>query len=141
MTGASRIRASTGLVGNHAARERPTADTPPSRAGTRPPAGHHLSPRDGVRVSVHDLPGARHLQRQLAVEALELAILASSSFSRLRSATVAPLYFAFHWKYVARLIPCFRSNSATGSRPPPSLRISTIWVSLNRDFRMGEVST
>src|SRR5262249_21447840 len=52
-------------------------------------------------------------------------------------ARVAALYFAFHWKYVARLIPCFRSSSATGSPASPSLRISTIWVSLNRDFRMG----
>jgi hypothetical protein len=66
-----------------------------------------------------------------------LLLSASSSFSRFRSATVVPLYFAFRWKYVARLMPCFRSSSTTGSPASPSFRISTICVSLNRDLSMS----
>src|SRR5215470_16353993 len=68
---------------------------------------------------------------------LSLAFSASSSFSRFSSATEAPAYFARHWKYVALLMLCWRKISAIGTPASPCFRISTIWLSVNRDFRMG----
>src|SRR5262249_44874016 len=68
---------------------------------------------------------------------LSLAFSASSSFNRFSSATEAPAYFARHWKYVALLMLCWRRISATGTPASPCFRISTIWLSVNRDFRMG----
>jgi hypothetical protein len=41
-----------------------------------------------------------------------------------------------HLKNVALLTPCFRSKSATGMPLSAPLRIPTIWLSLNFDFRM-----
>src|SRR5215510_10211775 len=66
-----------------------------------------------------------------------LAFSASSSFNRLSSATEAPAYFARHWKYVALLMLCCRRISAIGTPASPCFRIATIWLSVNRDFRMG----
>ena len=51
---------------------------------------------------------------------------ASSSFSRLRSATLVPAYFDRQLKYVARLIPCLRTRSAIGTPASPSFRMPTI---------------
>lgn len=61
---------------------------------------------------------------------------ASSSRNRFTSETVAPPYFPRHLKNVARLTPCFRSRSVTGTPLSASFRIPTIWLSLNFDFRM-----
>src|SRR5437773_6035050 len=66
-----------------------------------------------------------------------LEFSASGSFNRLSSAIDAPAYFARHWKYVALLMLCCRRISATGTPPSPCFRMSTIWLSVNRDFRMG----
>lgn len=60
----------------------------------------------------------------------------SSSRSRCNSGIEAPAYFAFQLKYVFREMPCFRSNSATGTPASPSFSTATIWDSENRDFRM-----
>src|SRR5215470_3149005 len=68
---------------------------------------------------------------------LSLAFSASSSFSRFNSPTDAPAYFARHWKYVALLMLCWRRISAIGTPASPCFKISTIWLSVNRDFRMG----
>src|SRR6478672_13534879 len=64
------------------------------------------------------------------------AFSTSSSRSRFTSETDAPPYLLRHLKNVALLIPYFRSRSATGTPLSASLRIPTIWVSLNFDFRM-----
>src|SRR5712691_2336115 len=61
----------------------------------------------------------------------------SSSFSRFSSSTDAPAYLARHWKYVALLMLCWRRISAIGTPPSPCFRMSTIWLSVKRDFRMG----
>jgi hypothetical protein len=56
---------------------------------------------------------------------LSFAFSASNSFIRRRSATVAPAYFDFQLKYVARLMPCFRTRSASRTPASPSLRMLT----------------
>src|SRR5713101_4438601 len=68
---------------------------------------------------------------------LSFVFSASSSFSRFSSSTEAPAYFARHWKYVALLMLCCRRISAIGTPASPCFRMSTIWLSVNRDFRMG----
>src|SRR5262249_44519318 len=68
---------------------------------------------------------------------LSLAFSASSSFRRFSSSTEAPAYFERHWKYVALLMLCCRRISAIGTPASPCLRMATIWLSVNRDFRMG----
>jgi hypothetical protein len=40
--------------------------------------------------------------------------------------TVAPAHFDFQLKYVARLMPCFRTSSASGTPSSPSFRMPTI---------------
>src|SRR5688500_7440105 len=64
------------------------------------------------------------------------AFSASSSRRRFTSDTEAPPYLLRHLKKVALLTPYFRHRSATGTPLSASLRIPTIWVSLNFDFRM-----
>lgn len=65
-----------------------------------------------------------------------LAFSASSSRRRFTSETVAPPYLLRHLKNVDLLTPCLRSKSATATPLSASLRIPTIWLSLNFDFRM-----
>src|SRR6266849_1384118 len=65
-----------------------------------------------------------------------LAFSASSSRSRFTSDTEAPPYLLRHLKKDAFLTPCLRSRSATGTPLSASVRIPTIWVSLNFDFRL-----
>ena len=60
----------------------------------------------------------------------------SSSRRRFTSATDAPAYLLRHLKNVVRLMPCCRRRSATGTPDSASLRIPTIWLSLNFDFLM-----
>jgi hypothetical protein len=55
-----------------------------------------------------------------------LAFSASNAFIRLRSATVAPAYLDFQVKYVAGLIPCLRTRSASGTLASPSRKMPTI---------------
>src|SRR5690606_23301059 len=57
------------------------------------------------------------------------AFSASRSRNRFTSDTVAPPYLLRHLKNVGRLIPCLRSNSATGTPPSASRRMPTIWLS------------
>src|SRR5581483_593400 len=61
---------------------------------------------------------------------------ASSSRRRFTSATVAPPYLLRHLKNVLRLMPCFRMTSPTATPPSASFKISTIWDSVNLDFRI-----
>src|ERR1041385_4898643 len=111
----------------------------------RPRQPHHLARAHHREMVFRDqqrdrlpLRGRRHnfrLNRSLiavfsrarsAYIRLSFAFSASSSRSRRNSGTVAPPYFAFHLKYVLRLIPCFRANSATWTPASPSFRTAKI---------------
>jgi hypothetical protein len=64
------------------------------------------------------------------------AFSASSSRSRFTSATEAPAYLRRQRKNDARLTPCRRSRSGTGTPASASFNIATIWLSVNFDLRM-----
>ena len=55
-----------------------------------------------------------------------LAFSTSSSRSRLTSETLAPPYSLRHLQNVARITPCFRSRSFTGTPASASCRMPTI---------------